>query len=375
MNSVVDLRVLAGLVLGLTLANWLGCALLPGGQRQNAELTGAVGELTGAVGELAGSDKMAVLGFRNAKGERDTAAEIIEENLISDLVGAGIPLQLALGDGKKWSTGNAIPERHWQDLESTRVLGGRLHREGAWIYLRLFVVDTQSGAVLLKKTQRMDAADLDRQVALREERRGGGGDQGPVQADMTLLVLRDEGGFPQRVEVAEGGALKTGDRLQLRVTLGTDSQLYAFLYDEDGQVQNLLANQLVYSGRIQYGPGSGEEDWLTLSETDQVYTLYLLAARRLDEDTGELFEKLGALIDEAKVERFTGLNVQDAEVAAYVQRSIGSEEELSIVRGEDLFARGDEESIIFEDGTLVKSAPLQMEGEPALLWAFSFKVE
>ena len=377
MKARLDLRLepYLPLVLGLNLFIWASCSLLPGIQRHEAELAGAVRELAQTVVELEGDGEIAVLGFRNAEGERDTAAEIIEEYLVSDLVRAGVPLKWVQDEGRKWTKGGPIPQRYWQDLEATRALGGRLYREGAWAYMRLFVIDTRSGAVVERSTLRMAAADLERQVALRQRHEGSSSARGPVQAELHLLVLRDEGGFPQQVEAVDQGALQTEDRMQLRVTLGTDSQLYAFLYDEDGQVQNVLSNQLVYNGRIQYGPGPGEEDWITLTDTDQVYTLYLLAAQRLDGDTGELFEKMGALVDEAQVERFIGLEQQDAEVAAYVQRSIGVETALQVVRGEALFERGEEESIIFEDGTLIKSMPLELEGTPALLWALSFKVE
>jgi hypothetical protein len=170
--------------------------------------------------------------------------------------------------------------------------------------------------------------------------------------------------------VTEGGSLQTGDRLQARLSTTVDCDLYAFLYDSEGAVTDVFASQFVYSGRLQYGPG--QEEWVTLGETDRVYTLYVVAATRLAEDKTEWWERLSELREQGQVERFEGLPLQDQTLAELVGREAGADSTLAVLRGDAATRSGKSEEVILTDGTRLQVRPQIIGGRGAAIRAVSF---
>ncbi|MCC7264800.1 MAG: hypothetical protein IT369_19965 [Candidatus Latescibacteria bacterium] len=155
--------------------------------------------------------------------------------------------------------------------------------------------------------------------------------------------------------------------MKLRFRTGTDCQVYAWLYSSTGQQQDLFASQQVYKGRLQ------ETDWLTLNEANQVQTLYLVAAPRLDEDKSPLFEALAELMREGQIQRFTGLDRIDQLVGQYLARYTPGREPVPVPR--QIPPLGPEEKIILAEGTVLKSRPWLLSGAGVLVQALSFEVQ
>ena len=351
-------------------------ACVPWGRRPDggAELAIAVDELAQMVARLEGEEEIAVLGFRDAAGAQTTATGILDEYLISALLRAGVPLVLADGaEGGKWDSGETIPVRQWEKLSSPRVLGGRLYGEDPWVYLRLVLIERESETVLKTGVRRLASAALREQVEQRTQREETAAGPVLISAELHLLGLRSEGGFDQPVEIEEDGVLRAGDRLQIRFKVDVDCQVNAFLYSSEGQVIEVLGSRLVYGGRLQYGPG--EEAWVAVGEPDKVYTLYFIAAPRLDEDRSVLFEKMARLIDQGKVERFRGLEEQDRALAAFLQAGLEDSPPIEVVRGVGEDELGEKQNFILPDGTLVESWAEKLGPAFTVVRGLSFTVQ
>jgi hypothetical protein len=302
----------------------------------------------------------ALLGLRDDKGKRTEQTRLLDEQVAGALVRAGAAFELAEGE-ETWGE-EGIPARYWGELRAPVLLAGQVQQDSNWTYLRLRALDRRTGRVLAGQTLRLDGRLLARRLAGAKAAAEEG-----IGMQVHLLVLREEGGFEQQVALAERGRLQVGDRLQLRFRAGADCQVYAWLYSSEGLQQDLFASQQVYKGRLY------ETAWLTLDQANQVHTLYLVGARRLDEDKSELFESLAELIRQGEVRQFTGVEKIDQVVAGYLSRYAPGQAALAVQRPPAEL--GEEERFILGDGTSLASRPLLLSAEGVLAQALSFEVQ
>lgn len=302
----------------------------------------------------------ALLGLRDGGGKRTALTRLLDEEVAGALVRTGAAFQLAEGE-EPWG-GEGIPARYWRELGVPVLLAGQVLQDSNWTYLRLQALDRQGGRVLAGQTLRLDGRALGRRLegaaAAADETMG---------MQVHLLVLHEEGGFERQVALAERGRLQVGDRLQLRFRAAADCQVHAWLYSSAGQQQDLFASQQVYKGRMQ------ETAWLTLDQANQVHTLYIVAARHLDEDQSDLFEPLAELIRQGGVREFTGIEKLDEVVAGYLARFAPGQAAVAVQRQQP--ERGEEEGFILADGTSLKSRPLILSATGVLVQALSFEVQ
>lgn len=337
-----------------------GCGFWPRRPPGEGQLEAVLAELAQSVAHRQGA--VALLGCRDQEGEQTPLTRLLDAHLVSALLRAGAEAQLAGGEETR-RPDEAIPARYWRELEAPWLAVAYVAEDTPWIYLRLQVIERHSGALVAARTQRLAAAPLKQRLA---------GDQGPaalaaLSAQLHLLGLHQEGGFAQQVQLDQGGRLQPGDRLQLRFEVDADCQVFAFLYSSAGAQLDLFPAQLVYKGRIQ------ETGWIELSETNQVHTLYFIAAPRLDEDKSELFTSLAEVVAQGQINQFSGTEKLDQVVAAFVSRQAGGGAAIQALRQEA--ALGEEEKFILADGTVLKSRPQQLSGAPALVRAISFSVQ
>ena len=351
-----------------------GCALWRAGAVPGANLQAATTELAQAVARETNGETIALLPWRDAKGERSGYTEAVDDYIISALLKADVPIVLA--DEKsigKWKDAEPVPAKAWRDLSAERIVGGRLQEDAEWTYLRFFLIDRVDQALVTTHTWRLPQAELERQVAAQGQLGQGGIGQTEIAVDFHLLGLRDQGGFPEAVVVEEGKGLLAGDRVQIRFTPLIDCEVYAFLYSSEGARIDVLSPRYVYGGREQFGPG--EEQWIDLSEAGQVYTLYFLAASRLDENREELFEEMKRLVDEGEINRFSGLEQLDELLGAYLLKGIEGEGEVAVIRGREDIKLGKKQSFILNDGTPIDSRAEELIGAPGLVRAISFEIQ
>ncbi len=348
------------------------CAWWGGGGVRGANLQAATTELARVVAREANGGTIALLPWRDGEGERTGYTEVVDEYIVSALLQANVPIEFANEKGAgKWDDDESVPAKAWRDLDEERIVGGRLQQDAQWIYLRFFVIDRAEQALATTRTWRLAQAELDHRVAAQSRL---GLDEGQVEiaVDLHLLGLRDQGGFPEAVAVEDGKALLAGDRIQIRFTPKVDCEVYAFLYSSEGARIDLVSSY-VYGGREQYGPG--EEQWIDLTEVGQVYTVYLMAAPRLDENRGELFEEMKRLVDEGQVNRFSGLELLDGLLVDYLRKGVEGEEEVVVLRGSEGIELGKKQSFILKDGTPMESRPEELSGASVLARAISFEIQ
>lgn len=348
------------------------CGCLPFGAAppQSAELTAAARDL---VRIAEGADvEIDWLGLRDGAGNQTEAARVLDDYLVSALLQAEVGLVLADTVGRKWVDGSVVAV----DLDGAAglVLGGRLQEDAPWMYVRLFLVERESGRLVASRTVRVPEREVRDEVALRARGSGGVAAILPVQADLHLIVKREEGGVDQVVEFAEGAQLQQDDQLQLRFRLNRDVEVYAFLYDSEGVLEVVIPEQFVYSGIEQYGPS--ENGWITLKESDRVYTFYFLAGPRLlAENNGEYYERLSELIEQRQVDRFNGLDKLDQTLVEFLLRSYRDESVIEVQRGSENIAVGRPETIVYDDGTRLPSQAEKITGTPVVVRALSFSVQ
>ena len=380
-----------GLLAALVLGSCGGFSVHRGsaGPGVAGEVNALLAQMTSVLQAEAG--EIAVLGFREADGKQTPRTEALDEYLLSSLVVAETPIAVGVGATEirekpgsgvgEWEAGALLPEA-WQKLESPRLLSGQVHYEPPWAYVRLLLTDRVSGEVIGSVSGRVRERTLERAGTALSARRSGiepGKETAGVEevaVDLHVLVRRTKGGFAELVELKEGGTLQKEDRLQLRFRVHSDCSVYAFLFQlgGDGQRQSLFATEAVYKGITYYGPS--EYGWITLSEENEVYTLYFIAGSRLEEDNEELFEHLADLIQQGAVDRFSGLDQVDAILAEYLSRHMeGEERAVKIVRDPEGIEKGKVETFMYQDGTRLESAPELLSDIGMLVRAFSFEVQ
>ena len=344
----------------------LGCGV-PGwsGSRE----AGAEASLQGLLAEWPHEGRtVTIAGFRQADGTTSAETQALDEILLSAAVRAGVETRPDAGVAGSasaldldWSEESSLPD-DWRELPGDLVAGGQLRIEGSWAYLRLVVADPATGRIRRDQGTRISGGALARLVRDRGRRRTGAAAEvaRPLEIELHLLVRRDEGGFPERIDFEEGGTLAVEDRIQLRYRARRDCEVFAFLLRSDGSRQTLVGGETTYGGRWYYAPG--EDAWHALSEDDMVYTLYFLAAPRIEEDRGSLWEELDQLQAEGMLERFHGLDEVDAAVARLLQRTVSAADTVVISRGAEGVEPGEGERFVYEDGTVFESPGESLQG-------------
>jgi hypothetical protein len=325
------------------------------------------------------SDTLTVSGIRLEAGKDSAETAALEEVLLSAAIRSGMQIRagagIAGGDAAagdvNWSADALLP-RDWRTLPGDLLVSGRLRVASPWVYLQLAVTDSRTGTIRTESTIRIAETDVGRLAAAREQRRSGSVVFAAADLDMELhlLVRRDEDGFQRLVDWEEGIELEQGDRLQLRFRSSQDCEVFAFLYQSEG-ANTALHNGTVFANRWIYAPG--ENSWKSMSVGNEVYTLYFLAARRLEEDKSSMWEQLTLLQEQGRVEKFRGLEMVDTAVAALVQRTAGADS-VVLSRGSEGIERGESERFVYADGVAFDSQGELLPGA-VIARAYSFEVQ
>lgn len=353
-------------------ALWLqACMPWRGASLREPEPQQAAAELARLVAPAPESGEIAVLGLRDEAGRQTAATRLLDEYLREALEKAGATLVTDV-EGDPWEEVEAVPAGRWENLGASLVIGGRLHTGTSWSYLRLIAIDGASGRVVARGTRRLDQRRLIAEVDRRGRRQGRAPARGKLQVDLHLLGLRSEGGWSQPAAIAEGGLLQLGDRVQIRFKTAADCEVYAFLYSSQAEVEEVFSPRFVYAGRMHYGPG--EDAWITLNRPDRAYTLYFIAAERLNEDRERLFEAMGELVEQGQAGGRSGMERLDRVLVEILQREVEGDEEIEVLRGLDAVERGETVDFILADGTPLESRPEKLMADPVLVRAYTFLV-
>ncbi|MEE3040383.1 MAG: hypothetical protein VX948_05950 [Candidatus Latescibacterota bacterium] len=357
----------------------IGCGWLnrgvPRGPSPEAALHAAIGEW-GAV------DTVTVLGFRDHWGKSTAGVDVLDAALLSALGHHGVVVNPDAGivapstETLRYRDGGVLPTG-WQDLTGDTtprhglVVAGQIRKADAWTYLRLALADATTGQLRAHGTTRISQQRLDDLVASALEDTVGA--LQPVDVVYHVVGRRDNAGFAELIDVEEGVTLIEGDRLQIRLKTDQDCEVFAFLYaSEGGERRNLLDPQRVYEGRWNYGPA--ENSWITLTEGDQVYTLYLLVAPRIDEDRSALWEEVTQLQAQGQIDRMSGLELVDDALAGFLQQAVSTTDSTLVLRGNEGLQRAEEpETFAYVDGTVFEHHADILQGV-AMIRAISFHV-
>jgi hypothetical protein len=349
------------------------CVPWRGGGAAENEGARAAAELVNAILPAVAPERLAWVGLRDAEGMPTDGPRAVGEHVLSAMMRQGLRVVDVDTLAAPWSQAGVLPVAAWTGLQAAVAVGGRVHTAGAWAHVRLVAVDTRQGHVLAAAQRRLKLGTLER-LADRTRQRGAGAAEDPrVELRVQLLTTRLDGNMTRQLQLQENGSLLVGDRLQLRVRPLTDCTIYAFLLDSDGVQRDLLVSQQAYTNRVQYGPG--QDRWLELQGTDRVHSLYIVAAKRLPEDRAELWDQVRELVEQGRIDRYLGLDLQDQLLADYVLRELPSEVELTVQRGDAAASYDRAEEIILEDGTRLESRPLILQGQNALIRVISFTTQ
>ena len=347
----------------------------------NAEITSVEPPASKYLLCLSRIGEIAVFGFREADGKRTTNTEVLDGFLISALVSSGASVASGIGvadtdedkAGKKWKKGEWLPS-DWKESSSPYLLSGHLRYHNPWVYASVRLTDRDSGAVIESWLHRFSERELE--IHARELIKARGRQEAAVQAptlievDLHIIARHMESGFVEWFEPTDGGRLQPGDRLQLRFRVRSDCAVYAILYQSDGEWEPVFESEVVYPGRLYYAPG--EEQWITVNQENEVYTLYVIAAPAVEEDRADLFNELSELVRRGQIDRFQGLELFDGVVADFFGRTETGE--LVVIRGDDV-ERGKVETFVYRDGENVDSRPRLLSGLPAVVRGLSFEVQ
>ena len=332
--------------------------------------------------DLPSGEEVAVVGFRNAKGEQTAETSILDEALLSVLVSSGVPIVAfsAKEDGggqssenRVWSDDAPVPPEAWRDVSAPWVLGGRVQNDSAWSYVRLFAVAREAATVAGSRSRRILREDLERQVeAERREEIVVAPAEFRVSARLRLLGLRREGGFDQQLTIAANHQLEPADRLQIRFDVDADCWAWAFLYSSEGRTNSLFSRRLVYAGTEQFGPS--EQGWVRQLESGSVYTLYFIVARTLEEDDTDLFVSMKKLILRNVVDRYEGLNQLDRAIADYVESGAEGVGEVLVIRSVEEENLEKLKRVVLDDGLTLEVRAEKLGPSKAIVRAVSFEV-
>lgn len=364
------------------LTGLLLCACSLMGSR-SADAPGAVAvtsRLAAEVASAADGRSVVVRGLRHVDGTSSSSSRALGELLESALLRAGVrldPMSLEERDQLRWQAGALLPSG-WRRDALPLSLGGQLRPDGRLTHLRLLLGDSVDGTALWSGRAGLSSDNLD-QVSRAYEARTRPSEEevalAPADPDLALelhvIARRDEEGFARGVDIGEGAVLRQGDRLQIRFRTKSDCQVYAFLFGSKGERSEVFAPELVYAGRMQYGPS--QEGFVSLREADRVHTLYVLAAARL-EGLGELFEDLDDLVQRSQIDRYLGLEKADAAIVSFVERRVEGTAVPVVQRGREGIDTGDSERWVYGDGQVLSTRPEMLGSRRALVRAISFEV-
>jgi hypothetical protein len=349
-----------------------GCPLLGrGGSKEASQVHQGLAHMAAQIAAQPLAGPIALLPIRDGAGKADDMTTLLDGHLMSAMLRAGVDIVSVEEDPKeRWTQDLLIPELIWDRLSAPYLLSVRLQGDAPWRYLQMHLLDRADRRVLTTLHQRLSQQRLDDELAAVQQAQGITRTFHP-QVDLHIIFRRDEGDIARVVSLEDGGSLEQDDRLQLRFTVGQDCQVYAFLYSADAGVEEVFAKREVYSGRKLYGPG--QEAWITLGENDQVYTLYFLAARNLEE-LGELFEQMGQLVSDGEVNRLVGLEKLDQAVVDFFALRTEAEAEVRVVRDRNEVILQEVEKFIYTDGTSLESQAEELQANSVLIRAISFAV-
>ncbi len=349
------------IVLALSLG---GCVPFIGRPDQSLPLAAAAQDLVKIIEARDG--QVDWLGLRDPAGEQTEETKVLDDYLLSALMQADVALGLADTTGNRWRDGELVGLR--QQGSAALALGGRLEADAPWLYVRMFLVERNSGELVAARTSRILEQDVRHELAARELETDAS--YGPIEVTLHLIAKREEGGVAQIVELTEGAQLQQGDQFQLRFKLSRDAEVHAFLCSSTGALETLFAEQFVYSDIVQYGPG--ENTWITFDEIDQVYTLYFLfGPQLLAENAGLFYEQFATLVRDGQIDRFAGLEQLDQALIEFLQHP----EPIAVLRGAEDLSLGQPETIVYDDGSTLSSQAEILTGTPLLVRALSFSVQ
>ena len=365
------------------------CSVLVPRQPAHHTCAAAMTQMARGLASARGDDRrtIAFLGLRETSGKQTPASRSLEEVLLSQLLREGVSVDTEVGvtapgpdeEGPPWKAEALLPSG-WREHSSPLLLSGQVRIDEPWAYVRAVLVETRTGAVLHADAGRVSSDDLQERgdgwarQRLSPDEAGEGAvlpEELELAMDLHVVVRRDEGGFARAIELPDGGALRQGDRLQIRFRPRVDCTVYAFIYGSEAQRQEVHASRLVYGGRWQYGPA--EQRWVSVGKADRVYTLYLVAAPRLD-DLGEMMEDMDHLVEQGQVHAFTGLDALDAVVSSYVDAQTEGSSPIRVLRGAEGVAEGDVVDFTYEDGTVLKSRAQVVTARRGLVWGVGYEV-
>ncbi|MBT4612717.1 MAG: hypothetical protein HOC05_21910, partial [Gemmatimonadetes bacterium] len=367
-------------ILGFVVSGFVSCSwLIPGRRAQIASPEVALSEI---IDKWSRVDSVAVLGFRDHWGKSPTSTDVLNQALLSALGRSGAVVNpdagitLSEAPTMRYSGGQVLPTG-WRDLTGSHmprhglVLAGQIREADNWTYLRLALADATTGELRDHGTTRISQGDLDQLVAAASADSAVA--TAPLNVAYHVVARRDDAGFAEMIDVSEGTTLIEGDRLQVRLQAAQDCEAYVFLYaSEDGERKNLLEPQRIYEGRWTYAPG--ENSWTSFSEGDQVFTLYLLVARRIDEDRQTLWERLDELHAQAQIDRMSGLHLVDEALADYLQQTIAVSDSVHAIRaGDSIDLATEAETFAYSDGVVFEHQAENLQGS-VILRAISFHV-
>jgi hypothetical protein len=324
-------------------------------------------------------DSVTVIGFHLSDGKNSPETEALNEVLLSAAGHAGVIVRpdagiagAARSANLKWQPDSLLPG-NWRQLPGDLVATGLVRTASPWVYLRLALAQSSTGALQHTANLRLAESDLAELVAAHQARVSGPAVASlpDLDVEVHVLVRRDQGGFPRLVEWEEGGRLEEGDRLQVRFRSGQDCEVFAFLYRSGGE-STVLQSGSVFANRWNYMPS--ENNWESLSVGDEVYTLYFLAAHRVEQDKESMWEELTQLQAEGRVEKFRGVDLVDATVANMLQRTAAAADTVVLSRGLDGIEIGDPERFVYTDGTAFDSSG-EMLSAPIIARAYSVEVQ
>lgn len=372
-------KAFVSVALGLLAFSFVSCGWLIHGARSRG--TSPEVALVDVINEWSGVDSVTVLGFRDHWGKSPAGTDILNRALLSALGRSGAVVNPDAGITRsdqrtmRYSGGQVLPT-DWRELtgEDTPrhglVLAGQIREADTWTYLRLALADAATGELTNHGTTRISQGDLDQLVA-------SSGDSilatAPLNVAYHVVVRRDDAGFAEMIDVSEGATLIEGDRLQVRLQAAQDCEAFVFLYaSEDGERKNLLDPQRIYDSRWSYAPG--ENSWTSFSEGDQVFTLYLLVAPRIDADRQTLWERLDELQSQSKIDRMSGLHLVDEALADFLQQTVAVSDSVQAIRGDEAISIAEEtETFAYSDGVVFEHQAENLEGS-IILRAISFHV-
>ena len=342
-----------------------GCALLPYSSIPDNDLRRATRVIVADLAPAELHQGFGFLGTRGFDGQKTPATVAIDRVLVSALRDAGLSPVVDEGEVEKtWFYGDgtfSIPATSYPGL--SKLVGSRSYVDGNWVYLQLVLYDKDTGRTQFVSVQRASRQSLESLV--RESSDGYGDGRQSLEVDLHVLGLRREGGLAEQIDLSDGAHLRRGDELQIRFRLGIDCDVYAFLVNSNGTMQEIFPKQYVFGGMLQHGPS--EDGWIRLGEETAKYTLYFVAAEHLETGTEEMILAINEFVQSSEGDLIPWNRV-DATVAKFM---------LPEGKDEPIYTAGrsrEPERFLLADGAVFESFGENLRGTAAVYRALRFSV-